>query len=146
MDRRLYILPVASIVLVLILIARPDITGFATATRPGESELSANISVSIGKDGFIPEDAIVTVYLDERQASMALKAFIEKTGSAYERVEGSSPAISYEGYGYGGVYAYSLPIAEFGLDTAVESGEHSLIIEVSYGEAVLSTSSEKITV
>lgn len=146
MDRRFFILPVASIVLILILITRPDITGFATATRPGESELSANISVSIGKDGFIPEDAVVTVRLDGRSSAMAMKAFIEKTGSAYERVEGSSLAISYEGYGYGGVYAYSLPIAEFGLDTAVGPGEHSLTVEVSYGEAVLSTSSEKITV
>ena len=145
MDRRLYFLPVASIVLVLILIARPDITGFATA-RPGESELLADISVSIGKDGFIPEDSVVTVRLDGRSSAMALKAFIERTGSAYERIQGANPKIGYEGYGYGGVYAYSLPIAEFNLDTAVESGEHSLTVEVSYGEAVLSTSSEKITV
>jgi hypothetical protein len=145
MDSRIFVLPLASIAIVLFLLMRPDITGFIVAGGPlQESEISAKIAVTISEDGFVPEDAIVTVYLDENKASMKFSDFVFKTGSAFNRIREYMPKINYDGYGYGGPYAYTLDISAFGLGTTVGPGEHELIIEVSY-EDFVSRSSQKIT-
>ncbi|MCK4335522.1 MAG: hypothetical protein KAW40_02235, partial [Candidatus Aenigmarchaeota archaeon] len=77
MDRRVYILPIISVFIVLALVLRPDITGFMAA-EPLENQISA-VSVSINQDGFIPEDSIVTVYLDDRKSEMAFSEFVRRT-------------------------------------------------------------------
>lgn len=145
MNRRILILPAASIVLVFVLVMRPDITGFM-ATKPlsDSGGISANVSVTIGKDGFIPENSTVTVYLDERSASMKFGDFVARTGAAYDRIRGQVAAINYEGYGYGGEYTYALSVSQFGIDTLVGSGNHTVTIEVRYEGVVLSSSSQAI--
>jgi len=143
MDSRIFVLPLISIAIVLFLLMRPDITGFIVAVGPPqESEISAKVAVTISEDGFIPENALVTVYLDDRKASMAFSDFVTRTGSASNRLKEQVTKINYEGYG--GPYTYSLDISEFDVDTTVGPGEHELVIEVSYGDFV-SRSSQKIT-
>jgi hypothetical protein len=145
MDRRVYILPVASVLLLAILLIRPDITGLMTAKpSAGAREVSAKISVAIAKEGFIPEDSSVAVYLDGRNASMKFGDFVALTGAGYSRVRERIPQINYEGYGYGGEYAYVLDISEFGLDTSVEPGNHELNIQVIYNGSVKSNTSQNI--
>ena len=143
MDRRVYILPIISILAVLILILRPDITGFMVAEP---LSVSADISVSINEDGFIPEDSIVTVYLDDRKSEMAFSEFVMRTGRGHERIIDEIPKIGYDGYGYAGIYTYALDISEFDIDTILEPGEHNLTIEVSYGNYVILYTSQKIEV
>lgn len=145
MDRRVYILPIISVFIVLALVLRPDITGFMVA-EPLENQISADISVSINQDGFITEDSIVTVYLDDRKSEMAFSEFVRRTGRSYERVRAEVPEIGYEGYGYAGIYTYSLDISEFDLDTVVDRGVHTLRVKVSYGEHVFSDTSQKIEI
>ncbi len=77
---------------------------------------------------------------------MAFKEFVRRTGKGYERVRAEVPEIGYDGYGYGGIYTYSLGMSEFDLDTVVEQGEHTLRIKVSYGEHIFSDTSQKIEV
>jgi hypothetical protein len=144
MNSRILILPVASIVLLLIIISRPDITGFMTARYPALSTISAKASVTIASDGFIPEDALVTVYLDDRSASMKFSDFVTRTGADYNRIKEQIPSIAYDGYGYGGEHTYALDISEFGMGTNVISGNHTVIIEVKYKDMVLSTSSQTV--
>jgi hypothetical protein len=145
MDRRAYILPVISVFLVSILILRPDITGFMVA-GPLETAISANISVSVNEGGFIPEDSIVTVYLDERDSSMGFRDFVDKTGKGFKRTKGEVQEIGYEGYGFGGAYTYVLDIGEFDLDTVLEPGNHTLVVEVIHGNYVISHTSQNIEV
>jgi len=147
MDRRVFILPVISVALVMVLLSRPGITGFMTAaSAPSTSQIAANISVTIADDGFIPEDATVTVYLDERSASMGFGEFVARTGAGYSRVREEVPKINYDGYGYGGPYRYALDIAAFGIDASVARGSHKLVVEVSYGSYVISRSVQDIDV
>lgn len=142
MDRRVYILPIISVFIVLALVLRPDITGFMAA-EPLENQISA-VSVSINEDGFIPEDSLVTVYLDEQNSTMDFKEFVRRTGRGYERIIDEIPKIGYDGYGYAGIYTYVLDISEFDIDTILEPGEHNLTIEVSYGNYVILYTSQKI--
>lgn len=144
MDRRFYALPVASLIVVAILVARPGITGFVSASSP-LSEISAKASVAIASDGFIPEDAIVTVHLDDKSGSMRFGEFAARTGAGHVRIREQIPTIDYDGYGYGeGTYA--VDISEFGIDATAEPGEHSVSIEVTYGNHVLSSSTENMEV
>ncbi len=145
MDRRVYILPVLSILAVVVFLLRPDVTGFVTARTP-VSELVANISILINQDGFVPEDAVITVYLDDRSASMPFSEFVKKAGSGHNMIYGNVPAIGYEGKGYGGIYNYALEISAFGIDTVVASGEHTLKMEVSYDGRIISQNTQTITV
>lgn len=145
MDRRVYILPVMSILAVLILFLRPDITGFVVA-GPSENQIFANISVSINEDGFIIEDSLVTVYLDDRKSEMVFSEFVRRTGRSYERIRAEVPEIGYDGYGFGGVYTYVLDISEFDIDTVVDRGAHTLRVKVSYGEHVFSDTTRRIEV
>ncbi len=146
MDRRILLPPIISFALVLALLTRPDITGFAVAGQSGQAgvSISANASVSIAEDGFVPDGSVVAVGLDDRTSSMDFGEFVGRTGADYSHAEGSMPGIGYEGYGYAGPYEYSLDISEFGLDTDVESGDHMLTINVSYDGFVFSSSLEKI--
>jgi len=147
MDRRVFILPVISVALVVAMLPGSGITGFMTAaSAPSGSQITANISVAIADDGFIPEEAVVMVYLDERSASMGFGEFVARTGAGYSRVREEVPKINYDGYGYAGPYKYSLDISEFGIDASVARGSHKLVVEVSYGNYVISHSIQDIDV
>lgn len=145
MERRAYILPIISVLAVLVLVLNPDITGFMVA-EPSERQVFADISVSINEDGFIPEDSIITVYLGKRKSSMDFKEFVKKTGKGYNWIKSEIPQMGYEGYGYGGIYTYSIDINEFDIDTILRSGEYELVIEVSRENYVISETSQFIEV
>jgi len=147
MDRRLFVLPVASVIIILVIIARPDITGFVTARSLSQQSLiEAKASVTIASDGFIPENAVVTVHLDDTSASMEFGDFVKKSGSPFDRRREQVPTIAYDGYGYGGEYTYIVALDEFDIDTLVASGSHTLVVEVSYAGQTLSSSSQTIEV
>lgn len=145
MDRRVFILPVISVLVVLVLVLNPDITGFMVA-EPSEKQVFADITVSINEDGFIPEDSVITVYLGNRKSSMNFKEFVKKTGKSYNWLKSEIPQMGYEGYGYGGIYTYVLDINEFDIDTILKPGEYELIIEVSRENYVISETSQFIEV
>jgi len=145
MDRRVYILPIVSVFIALAFMMRPATTGLITAETPEKSVL-ADISVTINSDGLIPEDSVITVYLDDRSASMPFGEFVEKTGEGKTLINERIPEIDYDGPGYAGVYTYILPISEFGIDTVLESGEHSLVIEITYDDSMLSRDEQKIEI
>lgn len=146
MDRRIFILPLVSALLLLVLLARPDITGLMAAKSavPGSSNISANITVRVNGDGFIPDGSLVAVHLDDRSSAMDFGEFVRRTGAAYNRTKEEVPQISYDGYGYRGAHAYSLDISEFGIDTLVAHGSHTLKITVSYKDYVFSSTSQTI--
>ena len=145
MDRRVFILPLISILLVLVLLLNPDITGFMVA-EPSERQVFADISVSINEDGFIPEDSVITVYMGKRESSMDFREFVKRTGKGHNRIKSEIPQMGYEGYGYGGVYTYVLDINEFDIDTVLRPGEYELVIEVSRENYVISETSQFIEV
>ncbi|MCD6590688.1 MAG: hypothetical protein J7K72_01815 [Candidatus Aenigmarchaeota archaeon] len=142
MEKKICILPLISLALLLSFYINPDITGFMVASP--EAKIFANVSISISPDGFIPEDSVIMIYLDKRNASMNIKDFIKKTGEAYDYREGELKEIGYRGFGFGGVYSYSLPISEFDIDCKVHPGKHNLTTEVIYKDFVLSRSAESI--
>ena len=145
MDNRFYILPVLSILAIIVFLLRPELTGFVTAVAP-VSELAANIIIMINQDGFVPENAVISVYLDDRSAGMRFSEFVKKSGMGHNMIYGSVPAIGYEGNGYGGVYNYVVSISEFSLDTAVSPGEHELRIEVTYDGRIISQNNQTVTI
>jgi hypothetical protein len=146
MNGRIFILPVLSVVLVAVLLTRPDITGLAVAKPSGAdaSEISANITVIIPGDGFVPEGSEVLIYLDDREAKMGIAEFINRTGAAYDRGMGKVQNIGYEGYGFEGAHTYQLGLTYFGVDTSVEPGNHTLVVLVLYGKNIISRSSQII--
>lgn len=145
MDRRFYILPLASVLLLLALLVRPEITGFMTAGGSSAySSISANVTVQIIGDGFIPEGSLVRVSLDGRNASMAFGEFVAMTGSAFDRISENITEIGYYGNGFAGPHSYSLGISQFAIDTLVPTGNHTLAIAVIYGDNVLSNSLQTI--
>jgi hypothetical protein len=146
MNGRILIMPVLSVVMVAVLLSRPDITGLAVAkpSGAGASEISANITVIIPEDGFVPEGSEVLIYLDDREASMGIADFINKSGASYDRGLGKIQSIGYEGYGFTGAHSYVLGISDFGIGASVEPGSHSLVVLVLYGKNIISRSSQTI--
>jgi len=146
-DPRFYILPIISIILIAVVLFRPDITGLITGTGEPTNEikhLTGKVRISVFE--IIPEDSIVTVFLNDQGSGMPIKEFIEKSGGEYELKYGEVPEIGYEGYGYGGEHSYTLELSEFGLDLDLKPGEYTLITEVSYENFVISSTAEDILI
>ncbi|NIO20642.1 MAG: hypothetical protein GTN76_07860 [Candidatus Aenigmarchaeota archaeon] len=147
-DPRFYILPIISIILIAVILFRPDITGLVVgAGEPadGIKHLTGKVRITI-YDTIIPEDSVVTIFLGDQSSSMPIKEFIEKSGGIYEVEYGRIPDIGYEGYGYAGEHFYTLDLSEFDLDLDLEPGEYTLITEVSYENFVISSTAEDIVV
>ncbi len=138
------VLPAASLAIVAALLASPEMTGFAVGVPGGRSDISANVSIRIAEDGFVPDGSLVTVDLDGRSASMDFGEFVGRSGASSVRILADVPAIDYSGYGYGGPHAYSLGLEAFGIGTDVAPGRHVLTINVSYGNFTISSSSQDI--
>ena len=113
------ILPVISIALIYVLLARPEITGFVTA--PGNI-LGAEIKVSTAEGVILPAGSVVKIELGDEASAMPLDIFIDKSGSPYELVRGEVQEIDYTGYGYTGNYSYVVPISEFNLSGNIQKG------------------------
>jgi hypothetical protein len=147
-DPRFYILPIVSVILIALFLANPDITGLIVGTGgPADDikELSGKVRITV-RENIIPEDSVVTVYIDNQNSSMPVREFIERSGEAYELAYGQIPEIGYEGRGYAGGHSYTLGLSEFGLDLYLAPGEYTLITEVSYGNFVISSISEDILI
>ena len=147
-DNRVYILPLISVILVAVVLLRPDITGLIVGGGiQGETikHLSGKIKITISKD-IIPKDSVITVFLNNQSSSMPIREFIDKTGEEYEFRYGRIPEIGYEGYGYAGKHSYTLNLSEFGLDLNLKPGNYTLVTEISYENFVISTTAEEIIV
>jgi|GEM_PF-5974910 len=145
MDRRVFIFPVMSLIIVLVLALQLDITGMITGVPDVNKQLSARVSIKVS-EGMIPEDSVVTVSLENQTSTMPLKEFIERSGSEYELEEGEIPEIGYNGYGYSGEDPFLLELSEFGLDLDLGPGEYTLITEIMYENFVISSTSEEILI
>jgi hypothetical protein len=147
MDRRIYVLPLISIFIVVTVLFNPQITGFMVG-KPSETKntVSANVSIFIRKGGLIPENSLVTVYLDNRSSSMNFKEFVNKAGGRHDIVYGEISEIGYNGTGYTGPYGYAVDISEFGIGADVAPGTHNLTVEVGYGNYVISSTTQEIEV
>jgi hypothetical protein len=146
-DPRFYIVPIVSVILIALFLANPGMTGLIVGTGGPASEnsqLSGKIRITV-LENIIPEDSVVTVYIGNQNSSMPVKEFMEKSGEAHELAYGRIPEIGYEGRGYAG-RSYTLDLSEFGLDLYLAPGEYTLITEVSYGNFVISNTSEDILV
>lgn len=147
-DPRFYILPIVSVILIALFLANPDITGLIVGTGGPDNDikqLSGKVRITV-RENIIPEDSVVTVYLNGQNSGMPVKEFIEKSGEAYELAYGQITEIGYEGRGYAGEHSYTLDLSEFDLDLYLEPGEYTLITEVSYENFVISSISEDILI
>ena len=146
MDRRVYILPVVSVLVVFALLMSPDLTGRMVATRGFENQIVATLSISTTESGLIPQDSVVTVYLDNEKSSMPFADFVKKSGKGFIKTEGEIPEIGYEGPGFGGPFTYEVGISEFGIDRTLEPGDYILLMELSYGDYVISQTTQSIEI
>ncbi len=147
-DPRVYILPLISVILIAVVLVRPDITGLVIGVGGPEEtikQLSGKIRITISKD-IIPEDSVVTVFLNNQSSSMPIKEFIERSGEEYEFKYGRIPEIGYEGYGYAGKHSYTLNLSEFELDLNLRPGNYTLVTEISYENFVISSTAEEIVI
>lgn len=148
MDRRVFILPAVSVLLVVALFLGPGITGFMAAelASAGKKTLNASITVSIHDDGLVPQGSEVTVYLDGRSAAMPFSEFVRKSGEECVPTEGELTEIGYTGPGYACEKTFSTNLSGFRISREVEPGEHTIMIEVAYGDYVVSSSEQTVVV
>ena len=145
MDSRVYILPIVTALIFIFLFFNSRFTGIITG-KPENFRISANVSITISQDGFIPYNSYVVVYLDGEKRLMSIDKFIKSTGEKYDYRKGRLEEINYTGFGYAGPHTYSLDLSMFGFDNVVSSGEHNLTVEVMYKNFVISHYTEKIVI
>jgi len=137
------LLPVLTITALLVIFARPQITGFVVG--PG-SVLSADIKITTAEGVILPADSVVTATLSEESSSMPVSMFVSKSGGAYEFVNGNVPELGYDGWGYTGNHTYIVPLSEFNLTRALPGGEHSIGVKIEYNGYLISSTEERVVV
>ena len=147
MDNRIFILPIASAILVSVaLFNSTSMTGQITGNAvSGPGTIEAQIRVTIG-DGIIPEGSLVVVEIANHTSGMNMTEFIEKSGSPYKYGEGSIPEIGFEGPGYLGPGEYTLDLEDFGLNLVLEPGNYTLSNSIYYDDFLLSYTEETVTI
>ena len=144
MDSRLsFVVPAISAAIIALVLMRPEITGFAVS--PG-GIMQAGIMVATAEGVILPRDSVVTISIDEEEASMPVSAFISKSARPYELVEGEVPEIGYEGLGYTGNHTYMVQLSEFDLARDLQPGTHTLTVKITYKGVVISASEREIVV
>ncbi|MBS3146829.1 hypothetical protein J4471_03990 [Candidatus Woesearchaeota archaeon] len=132
-----YLLPTLSIVVLsLILIIKPEITGFAVVDQDKEM-VSSKVTIFLDKDSMLPVESIVLVSLDNQEGTMSLIKFIERSKEPKTIIDGDLKEIGYVGKGYTGVHQYSVDLQDFGLGLVQKSEVHSLNIRIIYDGKVL---------
>ena len=138
---QIYILPLISLVVIIsfLLATKPSPTGMAVLeiNATPDRAITAKVTLKLSKNELIPEDALVVVILDDREASMPIKKFIEISNQPYNYTKGTLHIADYEGYGYIGDYSYSIELSNFELDTKILTGEHTFTTKIIYNEKVL---------
>ncbi len=137
---KIYILPFISLIVIIsfLIATKPSPTGMAIIDiEPQESSVTAKVTLKLSKNELIPEDALVFVILDDKEASMPIKQFIELSNQPFNYTQGTLPIANYEGYGYIGDYTYSIELSNFNLDTKVFTGKHTFTTKIIFEDKVL---------
>ena len=137
-----FALPIISFAIIISFLAftKPAAVGFTIVNAnitPLNQALEADVTLITSPNELIPEDAAITVMLDNNSASLTIKEFIEKTGREFEYKYGKFEKIGYEGNGYTGNYTYKLPLSAFGLNREIKAGENTLRVQIKYMDLVL---------
>ena len=146
-----YLLPIITILIILsILFIRPAITTSLVTGKaifnPNTKILTAKITISLDPVDIIPEDSLIIIKLDDKEAGMPVKEFIKKTKLLYEIKQGQLKDINYEGPGFLGREVYQLDISEFKLNTNLLVGEHTLITKIIYKDKMITESKETFSI
>lgn len=140
-----YVLPIITLFgLVVFAFLNPNITGFTVGNDVPDGVINITIIIYTSQGLILPWNATVTVYLDDKNASMGVERFIKQNGSLYEYKQGKLPEINYDGFGYTGYHDYFLDLSYFGLGQASSKNEHDLRVVITYGDKVISEYSKKI--
>ncbi len=147
---QLYIVPFLSLLIVFgfLFFTKPTPTGMAILdinSSPDRS-ITAKVTLKLSSNELIPEDSLVVVMLDDREASMPIKEFINISNQPYNYTKGTLPIANYEGYGYIGDYTYSIDISKFKLDTKVLTGDHTFTTRIVYKDKILYEKKNRFTV
>jgi len=145
MDKhKIYLVPALSlfIIVMAMLFFKPSITGFTVASPV----VDANLSLVTSEKDFLPEDALVSVSFNNKQASMSVKEFIENSGQEVQYQDGENLVLNYKGMGYTGNHIYYLSLSAFDLNTTALPGSYVLSIKVSHNNLIISEKSEEILV
>ena len=145
-ERVSIILPVLSITLVFVFLARPGITGFAVGQGVAGNSVNAEIRVTTAEGVFLPAGSLIEVGIGEEVSSMPLARFIEISGAPYELAVGGTPEISYSGPGYTGNHTYAVQLSEFKMDRPLGEGLHAIKVRVVYNGTVISQGEKDVLV
>lgn len=138
-----YLVPLLSILFLLFYLAfsKPAVTGMAALP-----EVSARISLSTSEKDFLPENATISLYFANQEATMTVKDFIFKSKQEYRYIEGNNTILNYKGKGFSGNYTYHLPLEEFDLNRSVKPGKYDLSVRVVYSNIILSEKFEEVSI
>ena len=144
-----FIVPVISVVIIafFIVLYKPEVTGMATLTDVSfDKQLNARVSLSTSPTNLLPENAIITVSINNRTASMPVAEFIEKTKQDYTVIEGNNSALVYQGKGFIGNETYYLPLAGFDIDRILRFGTYTLRVKVYFNDFTISEVTELVVI
>ncbi len=146
-----YLVPALSILILgaFLLFYKPAVTGYVVGDIEGVSlqkNLSARISLATSPEKLLPESAYVAVSIGNESARMTVHDFIEKSGQEYNYTEGTNPILAYSGKGYIGNSTYFLQLSDFGINTRIAPGKHTLEIKVVYQNKTISENSGTLVV
>ena len=85
----------------------------------------------------IPKNAIVEVWIDDKQAEMTIEDFIMKTGQEYETKTSISDDGKYYGEGFTGNHFYQLELSDFDIDRNLGKGQHTFKVRIVSWRRVL---------
>ena len=149
-----YILPLISVIALIFVFSRPDITGMLVS--PAGGEVNAQIRVITSPDQAIPAGSKISVHIMgtdansgrdiERSASMTIEEFILLSGNEAERGDGIEPSVQHSGPGYAGSSNYTVPLSVFDIERGLPPGRYVIRTEVSHVGDVISSIEKDIVV
>jgi hypothetical protein len=137
------LLPVLSTALVLVVLARPEITGLVTAPA---KVIDAEIVITTAGGVILPGGAEIHVSLGGESSVMTVSEFIERSGQEGEIAEGEVPEIGYKGTGYTGNHSYAVPLSEFNISRNVGAGTSKISVEITFNGMAFSGAETEIVV
>ena len=143
-----YALPIASIIVIsaMLLFAKPSLTGFAVR----ENNPFLNAEIRITADEVLPEDAIISIYLSDRNNTNILqiekssvKDFVSKYNASLSYENGKNSQLAYEGKGYRGASNINLGRIEL---KDVRKGKYTLKVDIIYKETTASSTEQAVSI
>ncbi|MFH1849845.1 MAG: hypothetical protein ABH879_06700 [archaeon] len=135
-----YTLPIASAILIVALLVRPEITGFAVLGPGGYLD----INLDPGDYQVIPESAIMRITVNNNSRSATVGEFVRESESAHSYGLGRLDVVNYTGFGYFGNNTYRFMLGN--LESAMVPGENQIAVEISFGDKIIHGSNSSIRI